>query len=121
MTTTETTTTEARRELPKGWRWVRLGDICEIQLGKMLSPASKTGKAARPYLRNATGIATINQRVLASFPLMIPPLAVQERVARRLAEQQHSVEQAVAVLQAQYDALNSLPAALLRQAFSGEL
>jgi type I restriction enzyme S subunit len=39
--------------LPEGWRLVRLGDVCTIQLGKMLSPASKTGKRSRPYLRNA--------------------------------------------------------------------
>jgi type I restriction enzyme, S subunit len=35
------------------WQLVRLGDVCEIQLGKMLSPASKTGLRSRPYLRNA--------------------------------------------------------------------
>ncbi|HJQ24188.1 MAG TPA: hypothetical protein VKA60_09760 [Blastocatellia bacterium] len=27
--------------------------MCEIQLGKMLSPASKAGVRPRPYLRNA--------------------------------------------------------------------
>jgi type I restriction enzyme, S subunit len=31
----------------------RLGEVCDIQLGKMLSPASKTGTRSRPYLRNA--------------------------------------------------------------------
>lgn len=35
------------------WRTAKLGDVCEIQLGKMLSPISKTGKNSRPYLRNA--------------------------------------------------------------------
>ena len=35
--------------------WVerRLGDVVQIQLGKMLSPASKTGVRSVPYLRNA--------------------------------------------------------------------
>lgn len=35
-------------------RWIvkKLGDICEIKLGKMLSPASKTKTRYRPYLRN---------------------------------------------------------------------
>lgn len=32
---------------------VRLGDVVEIQLGKMLSPESKTGLRPMPYLRNA--------------------------------------------------------------------
>lgn len=35
------------------WPLVRLGDVCEIQLGKMLSPASKQGLRPVPYLRNA--------------------------------------------------------------------
>lgn len=34
-------------------RTVRLGDIVAVQLGKMLSPASKTGLRPMPYLRNA--------------------------------------------------------------------
>lgn len=32
--------------------FVRLGDVAEIQLGKMLSPKSKTGNQSFPYLRN---------------------------------------------------------------------
>lgn len=36
-----------------GWRAVRLGEIAEVQLGKMLSPAAKTGEHYRPYLRAA--------------------------------------------------------------------
>jgi type I restriction enzyme, S subunit len=32
---------------------VRLDDIADVQLGKMLSPKSKTGRNPRPYLRNA--------------------------------------------------------------------
>jgi len=37
----------------KGWPKTRLGDICQIQLGKMLSEKSKTGINSFPYLRNA--------------------------------------------------------------------
>ena len=40
-------------ELPVGWRWVTLGEVCEMRLGKMLSPASKLGHRVVPYLRNA--------------------------------------------------------------------
>ncbi len=39
--------------LPNGWRWVRLDDVCEVRLGKMLSPASKVGNRSVPYIRNA--------------------------------------------------------------------
>lgn len=36
-----------------GWSEARLRDVVHIQLGKMLSPASKTGTRPIPYLRNA--------------------------------------------------------------------
>lgn len=39
--------------LPEEWQLVRLGDIFETQLGKMLSPKSKTGNSSKPYVRNA--------------------------------------------------------------------
>lgn len=35
------------------WPEKQLADLCEIQLGKMLSPKSKTGISSFPYLRNA--------------------------------------------------------------------
>lgn len=42
-------------EGPEARRWPkkRLGDICEIQLGKMLSPKARGGYRPRRYLRNA--------------------------------------------------------------------
>ena len=40
---------------PQSERWPMhaIGDVCDIQLGKMLSPKSKTGTMAATYLRNA--------------------------------------------------------------------
>lgn len=46
----------ARRILTRsdsGWNESHLRDVVQIQLGKMLSPASKTGTRPVPYLRNA--------------------------------------------------------------------
>jgi type I restriction enzyme S subunit len=40
------------QHLPIGWRSVRLCEVCDLRLGKMLSPASKTGNRNVPYLRN---------------------------------------------------------------------
>ena len=61
-------TTRARRSgMAAEWPLVRLGDVCHIQLGKMLSPKSKTGRNPRPYLRNANvqwgrfELATVSQ------------------------------------------------------------
>lgn len=38
---------------PKGWEIVPLGDLCEVQLGKMLSAKAHGGADPLPYLRNA--------------------------------------------------------------------
>lgn len=37
----------------KRWPQKNLADVCEIQLGKMLSPKSKIGNRSVPYIRNA--------------------------------------------------------------------
>lgn len=39
--------------VPLGWQVASLDELCEIQLGKMLSPSSKEGNNPCPYLRNA--------------------------------------------------------------------
>ena len=44
---------EGNGHAPYGWRNAKLGEICEIQLGKMLSPVSKRGIRPIAYLRNA--------------------------------------------------------------------
>lgn len=45
---------ESRIDAESDSRWpvVELGDVCDVQLGKMLSPKSKTGVRPVPYLRN---------------------------------------------------------------------
>ncbi len=71
--------------------------------------------------KQTTGIATINQRVLGNFPLMTPPLATQQRVAEMLNGQMASADRACKAIEEELDAINKLPAALLRRAFNGEL
>ena len=38
--------------IPADWKVVRLGEIYEVQLGKMLSPKARQGKNPQPYLTN---------------------------------------------------------------------
>ena len=38
--------------IPASWEVVRLGEVYEVQLGKMLSPKARQGKNPRPYLTN---------------------------------------------------------------------
>lgn len=73
------------------------------------------------HAKQTTGIATINQRVLAGFPLLVPPIATQRQIVKYLTELTAGVETMSVALQAQLDALNALPAALLHRAFAGEL
>ena len=84
--------------------------------------ASQHGKAY--FLANAkqtTGIATINQRVLAAFPLMLPGLEVQGRVVATLSDCVERAGRARKQAEEQMAAINALPASLLRRAFSGDL
>jgi type I restriction enzyme S subunit len=83
--------------------------------------ASTYGKAYfLAHAKQTTGIATINQKVLGNFPLMIPPLDTQQHVAAALNEQMASAERARKAIEEELDAINKLPAALLRRAFAGE-
>lgn len=40
------------RSFPSDWLTIHIGDAFEMQLGKMLSMASKTGRNPKPYLAN---------------------------------------------------------------------
>lgn len=76
------------------------------------------------FLRHAkktTGIASINQKVLRGFPLLLPPIEEQRRVAERLQSQQGAAAAMTAEFRQQSEALDRMPAALLRQAFAGGL
>lgn len=93
------------------------------------SPAFVSAQIASPYgkayflahAKQTTGIATINQRVLAGFPLMVPPLAEQERIVAILTTQLAAAEDARKAAEDELAAIEALPAALLRRTFSGEL
>ncbi len=51
----------------------------------------------------------------------LPPLTDQRRIAAQLSSQMSSAERLRWALAEQLDAINKLPAALLRRGFSGEL
>lgn len=81
---------------------------------------SAYGKAYfQAHAKQTTGIATINQKVLANFPLMFPPLPEQQRIAATLTEQMAAVDRARQAAEAELASINALPAALLREAFAG--
>jgi type I restriction enzyme S subunit len=63
----------------------------------------------------------LNKNDFASFIIPLPPLSEQRRIAAILREQMAAVERARAAAEAELEAIEALPAALLRRAFSGEL
>ncbi|OQB96565.1 MAG: EcoKI restriction-modification system protein HsdS [Verrucomicrobia bacterium ADurb.Bin122] len=63
----------------------------------------------------------LNRDQLMAYSAPVPPLADQRRLAARLREQMDAAEKARAAAEAELDAINALPAALLRRAFNGGL
>jgi type I restriction enzyme, S subunit len=79
---------------------------------------SRRGKSY--FLRSAkqtTGIASINMRQLKAFPLLVPPLDLQQRFATIV----ESLERQKALMRAHLVELDSLFASLQSRAFSGTL
>lgn len=66
-------------------------------------------------------ITNISQKVLANLKLPLPTLPEQKRIVAQLSEQMAAVEKVRTALEAQLNEINTLPAALLRQAFAGEI
>lgn len=73
------------------------------------------------HAKRTTGIATINRRVLAAFPLMVPTRAEQERIANALAAQMAEIDRARRALEVRLAEINAISGGLLRRAFSGGL
>lgn len=38
-------------KLPEGWRWVRLGEVFDVQQGAAMSPKRRLGRNQKPFLR----------------------------------------------------------------------
>jgi type I restriction enzyme S subunit len=69
----------------------------------------------------SAGQLTVNQEALGSLAIPVPSLADQRRITATLNEQITSAERARKAIEEELDAINKLPAALLRRAFSGGL
>ena len=72
-------------------------------------------------LNKAAAVPGLNREDAYKIKIPFPPLPEQQRIASRLREQMQAVDEARQAAEAQLKAINQLPAALLRQAFSGAL
>ncbi len=76
---------------------------------------------AKRHFSGAVGQQRVPENFLASIEIPIPSLPEQQRIAALLREQMQAMNEAHQAAEAQLKAINQLPAALLRQAFSGAL
>lgn len=67
------------------------------------------------------GQSAVKNDKLFNLDIPLPQIEEQQRLAKLLTEKLAIVEQAKKAAEAQLEAINQLPAALLKQAFSGEL
>ncbi len=115
---------------------VALPDVsgrCTTEIIPLL-PAEGTDRCYLAWLlrRNETVSSAMRQRTgsrmpradmddLLSLEIPLPPLEEQKRIAAILNEQMGAVERTRKAIEEQLDAINKLPAALLRRAFGGGL
>ena len=78
-------------------------------------------RAAMAHFTGAVGQQRVPDGFLATLEIPLPSLPEQRRIVAILSEQMAAVEKARQALEAQLDAINRLPATLLRQAFNGEI
>jgi type I restriction enzyme S subunit len=77
---------------------------------------------SRYLIENCRGatIQGLTRDFVENLQIPLPPLSEQRRIAAILKEQMAAVERARAAAEAELEAIETLPAALLRRAFSGE-
>ena len=63
----------------------------------------------------------LSRKDIDSLQIPLPPLEEQKRIVAILRDRMTVIDQARQAAQAQLEAINALPAALLRQAFNGDL
>jgi type I restriction enzyme S subunit len=67
------------------------------------------------------GVPHVSPAQVEAVEIPLPSLTEQQQIAKRLSKQIQTSEQTSKILQDQFDSINKLPAALLRQAFTGKL
>ena len=83
---------------------------------------SRYGRAfIEKNMTRAVGQVNISATTMRGMPIPLPPFAEQTRIAASLKRRTASVDSARTAAEAELETINALPAALLRQAFNGEL
>lgn len=87
--------------------------VCVCQNDTVIAPllSQKAGGA----------LQNLNLQQVRGLEIPLPPLPEQQRISTIIKEQLAAIEQARIAAEAELKAINTLPAALLRRAFNGEL
>jgi len=72
-------------------------------------------------LGSGSTFQAIKREDLENLPVPLPPLSEQKRIAAVLREQMGAVERAKRAIEEQLEAIQRLPAAILKKAFNGAL
>ena len=83
--------------------------------------ACKTLKAQMETASSISLVTILNKSGFSELVIPVPLLSDQRRIASQLSSQMASADRLRQMLTDQLDAINKLPAALLRRAFNGEL
>ena len=96
------------------------GAVLSEWVHKFLRQPSVLAEAVH-HFRGSVGQQRVPKEFLTYLPIPLPPLTEQKRIAALLKEQMAYVETVRMSAREQLDAINALPAALLRRAFAGTL
>ena len=96
------------------------GAVLSEWVHKFLRQPSVLAEAVH-HFRGSVGQQRVPKEFLTYLPIPLPPLPEQKRIAALLNEQMAYVETVRMSAREQLDAINALPAALLRRAFAGGL
>ncbi len=92
--------------------------VCSVYLWHYFRSIKGTKEAV---VDNAVTVATVKASDLGRIEIPVPPFSGQQRIAAMLNEQMAATERAREAIEEELDAINKLPAVLLRRAFAGEL
>jgi type I restriction enzyme, S subunit len=81
----------------------------------------RIGKDATSFFTGSVGQQRVPKEFLANLTLPLPPIAEQKRLVAILNDRFSTIETIRKAIEDQLEAINALPATLLRQAFNGEL
>jgi len=100
---------------------VRFGNDTDPKFVAQQFGTSQVRQQIEKVAKRAIGQASINSEDLRSLELLFPPIDEQRRLSRMIEEKTSASANLCSSIESELGAIKEIPAALLRQAFAGEL